>query len=242
MGNLIARLFGKAENTELDGEGIKKYSGKYHDGKATYSYREKGEERIFIGKFSYEHKFATSHGKGYNRVKGSFDDKGRKQGVWTFEHRSGDSLKFLEVEYRGGVHEGVYHYSASEPVFDRFTEQTGLQFTMRNGAPVGSFQAVLLGGTLSGECDDDGRPVGTWTYEKTERNGTKRVHVERWEKGELLESYSANASGSKKTEEAESIRNLIDSAVSYGPLELERIVHRGSNVWHGDIHRSGRAQ
>lgn len=164
----------------LYSQSIKKYSGSYGTGSATYSYFEsKDFDRIYHGSFSYVSIDEWEKGKEI-RVNGSFENN-LKQGKWEF-YSTLDQNKFDDVipkdvcisnkiigTYKNGAKSGAWEITSSQTE----CKPINAKVTYNNDTLVGVYYFEIPGVRFEkGQFDSNGFKTGNWTctdyIEKTE--------------------------------------------------------------------------
>ena len=214
--------------------GSKHYAGKYLDGKAHYYYNENADERIYEGSFYYLGKYLyPPYGTATDYVSGIYRHN-CKHGRWKFRHKRRGARKLLYVDYFEGRHNGIYRYKSSGNR-KRNGDDTTLVIEMNDGHPCGSVTGNFSGEILTGRCDSDGRPDGTWTIDLSKTN-LCRMEYEKWEHGSLVEAYSEDLTTGKRTyNTTSSILPFLRNFIHYDCLPLERLITKGSISWRGNF-------
>lgn len=228
IGELIRHPF----NNKIP-NGSKHYAGPYQDGKVHYYYEENDDSRIYEGNFYYLGKYYyPPYGKTVDYVRGTFLHNS-KHGRWKFHHKRRGANKLLYVDYQEGRQNGIYKFKSSGK-YKSNSQDTYLCIEMRNGYPCGKISGNFSGEILTGQCDSDGFPDGTWTIDLS-KTSLCSIDYEIWDHGTLTEAYSKDLTTGKKTVKKSSIITFIKSFICYECLPLERLIPKGSISWRGNF-------
>lgn len=203
---------------------LKTYLGKYKNGRATYTYREKPEGgRIYEGRYSYK----TTSSSAVGRFK---DDK--KEGLWVYrKHRD-----VLKATYKDGVLEGPYESSASVMIGTR----QSFSVTVENGHFVGKAQGkhatyawsgskYKVSVDFTGQFDADGRMDGPWTFIS---NDGAYEYKALYEHGKCRKYYREDL----RTGDIEWGHGAITPFLNQAMVEnyaIERMASRNAQEWQG---------
>lgn len=236
----------------MNAQGLKTYSGVYRANahfllgtqKATYTYKTAEDgTRIYEGNFTYS---CTTNPNLYKKVTGRFHDD-CKEGLWTYTDKSSET-KTLKINFKGGYRDGIYEYTYTT---SKGTIKESLKTTMKNGVMVGAVSGCTHGGydfqisdyggvssrvllgkcVFNGQTDEDGLADGTWKL-----TASSLVFYDKWEHGILKECYYIDDTTGDKIKCERGIPSIISDIIRYAPLEMERMIDRGSEKpWENGI-------
>lgn len=213
--------------------GSKLYAGRYLDGKAHYYYEDSCDSRVYEGSFYYLGKYYYHpYGKTIDYVRGSFLHNS-KHGRWKFHHKRRGSNRVLYVDYSEGRHNGLYKFR-STGVHNLKSTNVLLCVEMSDGHLCGAVTGNFSGEILTGRCDEQGRPDGTWMMDLS-KTSQCRIDYEIWDHGRLVDAYTVDMSTGDKTHNEGCIQPFLKSFIYYDCLPLERLIDKGSILWRGNF-------
>ena len=206
------------------------YKGFYNHGNATYEYITTKYFRIFNGRFRYKYSYGK-RAKDQEVVIGNYSNN-KKTGLWEYKFHENGVKRKLKVEYADGVPSGLYEYNRKGG--ENNDHRAYVYTTMKNGHPVGKFNAFFCNSTVVGECDSSGYPDGTWCMDM-EGDENHIVYYEKWNHGQLMEFYYIDTTTGNRYDQKMDIFVKLKCFVKYECYPIESIIKKGSIRWHGDI-------
>ena len=216
------------------GKPLQTYSGKYKDGKATYSYYEENGERLYHGRMEYSRTYNNPpHGKGKETATGNFKD-GKKDGWWFFSDRKRGDVAELKVFYTDGVPDGNYRFKSESKSNSAMMRRgkTVLQGTMSKKMPIGMIKGCFSGGVLTGECNANGLPDGTWKLDYSDA-GSCKINYEEWNDGDCTGAWEFDTSTGERHKPQVHIVDFLSNFIYRECLRLVAIMPKGSSEWNG---------
>ena len=131
--------------TALCAQEHKTYSGNFLGGKATYSYYEKEEGRIFDGDFHWK--------IGQYEMSGKFKND-KRDGLWTYSNSFGDILK---INYVDGMKDGLCEFKGNTISYS----EVDYQVNFKDGRENGPIKYQTKGTIITGEYAQ-GFMTGVW--------------------------------------------------------------------------------
>lgn len=213
-------------------QSLKVYSGKYKDGKATYTYKDNPEGgRIYEGDFIYT---GSSQMGFIYKATGKFKNN-QKHGSWTYIQATN---KILKVIYKNGILEGPYQYTSPSESLS-LTIKDGKFVGAAKGTGISYHWGIRVKGegdeyyyfdsskvSFSGQFDDNGHFDGQWTFKEED---SEIVYHAIYEHGICKKYYREDLTtgdirlGKGKIDLNEAVRSKLKSA--------EEMVNRGYSKW-----------
>lgn len=184
-----------------------KYSGKFDDGYAEYSYKETPEgERVYDGRYFYKETLGgndyiiTSEGQYKNDIR-----IGRW--VWTYKYRG----KIASVQIFNFDENGYLHGEISSSDYDSKVLNYKIHFN--HGHIIGKYTNIWDDrdrGFLNINFNNDGKVIGTATYKKQD---PPYMYYETFEDGECVSSHTTNYQTGDKIQRGIDIKNCFIGVV-----------------------------
>lgn len=199
----------KKEAEALAASPHKKYSGKFGDGSAEYSYKETLDgERIFDGKYFYKETLGgddyiiTSEGQYKNDI---------RTGKWVWTYKNKGPIKSVHTQILNFDENGYLHGEATSS--DSRPKGFSCRIYFNHGRIVGKYTDIWDGegkGHINIEFNNDSKVVGTATFK---RKDAPYMHYETYdENGDLTSTRVVNYETGDK---AQGIWNIKDSFIRF---------------------------
>lgn len=186
-----------------------KYSGKFGDGYAEYSYKETSDgERVYDGKYFYKE---TLGGNDYVITsEGQYKDDVRS-GKWVWTYKYNGSVKSVETQVFNFDENGYLHGEVSSS--DSQYKELNYKIIFHHGHIIGKYTNIWDGqgcGYINIEFDDNGEVVGTATFK---RKDAPFMHYETYENGKLASSRVVNYETGDKAQGSWGVNNSFYDVV-----------------------------
>lgn len=187
-----------------------KYSGKFDDGYAEYSYKEMPDgERVYDGKYFYKEVLG---GNDYVITsEGQYKDDVRI-GKWVWTYKYNGSVKSVQTQVFNFDENGYLHGVVSSS--DSQYKELNYKITFNHGHIIGKYTNIWDGqggGYINIEFDDNSEVVGTATYK---RKSAPYMHYETYENGKLASSRVVNYETGEKAQGSWGVKDSFYKVVN----------------------------
>ncbi|MBQ8657300.1 MAG: hypothetical protein IJ527_09670 [Prevotella sp.] len=222
MSGFFSRLFGRDNSSQ---DGMKQYSGPYHNGKGTFQFTETAEgERVFEGPFKYK----GILGNRDVQARGQYVNN-RKEGKWVYQMSSPEYKKTITADYVGGQISGIMEYERHDSAFYNGM-RTVLRVTVSDGKVCGAISGNFGEAVLQGTSDEESRADGRWQMKLEDKENGNREDIEVWEHGTLKETYALDGYERSKRKTYPRLRGLVNDILDNDLRKMINIVGRGEQT------------